>query len=209
MAHEEAFLVVVSIDKPARYTVGVVTVNLTCVWVEHIHTINLDLNLTDRCIDNFYVWLSEDDKKVTFTSVFKVVSHMEVGVHAGLEDGDAAEFVELRSVGVVIEGAGDQHVEVCVCGFAYRGYEIGARNGAEFRADEDTGAFLRARNTVAFKVGSLGADKSTGPWFDFGEVYVVFFVRLLNAGGSEVGQYHLGELLLFVVPLTWLLRRCR
>ena len=45
---------------------------------------------------------------------------MEVGVHAGLEDRDAAEFIELRGVGVVVEGAGDQHVEVGVRGFAHR-----------------------------------------------------------------------------------------
>ena len=58
-------------------------------------------------------------KRLPLPVFFKVVGHVEVGVHASLEYWDAAEFVELRGVGVVVEGAGDQHVEVGVGGFAH------------------------------------------------------------------------------------------
>ena len=45
-------------------------------------------------------------------------------------------------VGVVVEGAGDQHVEAGVAGLAGGGDQIGAGDGAELRADEDRGALL-------------------------------------------------------------------
>ena len=67
---KEAFLVVIGIDEPTRYAVGVVAVNLTRVRVKHIHTVNLDLNLTVRCVNDFDVRLSEDDEEVAFTCVF-------------------------------------------------------------------------------------------------------------------------------------------
>ena len=47
------------------------------------------------------------------------------------------ELVEFGGVGVVVEGAGDQHVEAGVARLARGGDEIGARDRAEFRADED------------------------------------------------------------------------
>ena len=50
----------------------------------------------------------------------QVVGHVQVGVHAGLEHGDAAELVELGGVGVVVEGAGDQHIEAGVAGLRGR-----------------------------------------------------------------------------------------
>ena len=43
---------------------------------------------------------------------------MQVGVHAGLEDRDAAQFAELRGVCLKVEGAGDEHVESAVTGLA-------------------------------------------------------------------------------------------
>ena len=86
----------------------------------------------------------KDDEEVAFAGVLEVVGHMEVGVHAGLEDGNATQFVKLRGVGVVVEGAGDQHVEVRVGGFSGGLHQIGAGDGAEFGADEDAGASLGA-----------------------------------------------------------------
>ena len=85
-----------------------------------------------------------------------------VGVHAGLEDWDAAEFVEFRGVGVVVEGAGDQDIEVGVRGLAHRRHEIGTGDGAELRADEDAGAPLGIAVGFAFDVGCLGADEIAG-----------------------------------------------
>ena len=70
---------------------------------------------------------------------------MQVGVHAGLQHRDAAELVELRGVGLVVERAGDQHVETGVARFAGGRDQIGALDGAELRADEDRGPLLRRR----------------------------------------------------------------
>ena len=77
--------------------------------------------------------------------VLEVAAHLQVGVHAGFQHRHAAELVELGGMGVVVEGAGDQHVETCVACLARGGDEIGARDGAELRADEDAGALLASR----------------------------------------------------------------
>ena len=82
-------------------------------------------------------------KRLPLAGVLQVVGHVQVGVHARLEDRDAAELVELGGVGVVVEGAGDQHVEAGVARLARGGDEIGARDGAELGADEDRGAASR------------------------------------------------------------------
>ena len=120
VADEEAFLVVVGIDEPAGDAVGAVAADFAGVGVEYIHAVDLDLDLAVFRVEDVDVRFAEDDEEVAFAGVFEVVGHVEVGVHAGLEDGDAAEFVELRGVGVVVEGAGDQHVEIGVRGFAHR-----------------------------------------------------------------------------------------
>jgi hypothetical protein len=43
---------------------------------------------------------------------------VEVGVHAGFQNGDAAQLAEFGGVGVVVEGACDQDVEGGFGGFA-------------------------------------------------------------------------------------------
>jgi hypothetical protein len=80
-------------------------------------------------------------KRLPLPVFFQVFGHVKVGVHAGLQDGDAAEFVELGGMGVEVEGAGDEDVEAGVGGFAGGGDEVGAGDGAELRADQDCGAF--------------------------------------------------------------------
>ena len=98
-----------------------------------------------RLSQNLDVRLAEDDEEVALAGVLEVVGHVQVGVHAGLEHGDAAELAELRGVGLVVEGAGDQHVEAGVAGLAGGGDQVGALDGAELGADEDGGALLRRR----------------------------------------------------------------
>ena len=73
------------------------------------------------------VRLAEDDEQVALAGVLQVVGHVQVGVHARLEHRDAAELVELRGVRLVVEGAGDQHVEPGVAGLARRRDQVGAR----------------------------------------------------------------------------------
>ena len=63
-------------------------------------------------VEDVDVRLAEDDKQIAFAGVLQVVGHVEVGVHPGLEDGDAAQLVELRRMGVVVKGTGDEDIEV-------------------------------------------------------------------------------------------------
>lgn len=46
-----------------------------------------------------------------FAGVFVVVGHVEVGIHTRLQQGDTAKLVELRRVGIVVEGAGDKRIK--------------------------------------------------------------------------------------------------
>ena len=135
------------------------------------------------------VRLAEDDEEIALAGVLEVLGHVQVGIHAGLEHRDAAELVELGGVRLVVEGAGDQHVEAGIAGLAGGGDEVGALHGAELRADEDGGALLG----LAFHVAAFGADQIARPGRERGEGDPVFLVRLLHAGGLEVLQDHLGE----------------
>ena len=117
---------------------------------------------------------------------------MQVGVHARLEYGDAAELVELGGVGLVVEGAGDQHVEAGIAGLASGSNEIGALHGAELRADEDRRALLG----LTLHVAAFGADEIARPGRERREGDPVLLVRLLHAGDLEVFQDHFGEGLL-------------
>ena len=95
-------------------------------------------------VEDVDVRLAEDHEQVALAGVLQVLGHVQVGVHAGLEHRDAAELVELGGVGLVVEGAGDQHVEAGVAGLAGGGDQVGARHGAELGADEDARALLRS-----------------------------------------------------------------
>ena len=59
--------------------------------------------------------------------------HVQVGVHPSFEHGDAAQLVEFRGVGLVIESAGDQHIEPSIAGLTGTGDKIGALNGCRTR----------------------------------------------------------------------------
>ena len=116
-----------------------------------------------------------------------------------LEDGNAAEAIELRGVGLVVERAGNQHVETGVARLARRGHEVGAGHRAELLADEDPGAPLRPRLSPAVDVAALGADVRTGPRRDRGEGDAVLLVCLLDARRRELFQNHAREVLLRAV----------
>ena len=144
------------------------------------------------------VRLAEDDEQVALAGVLQIVRHVQVGVHARLEHRDAAELVELRGVGVVVEGAGDQHVEAGIARFAGGRDQIRARDCAELGADEDRRALLFACAAL-LRVAAFGADESPGHGVSDGESDLVFLVCLLDAGGLEVLQDHLDEVLLVLV----------
>ena len=88
---------------------------------------------------------------------------MQVGVHARLQHGDAPELAELRGVRFVVEGAGNEHVEVRVTRLAGGGHQIRARDGAELRSDEDRGPPLDGRVALAFQVAPVGGHEVARP----------------------------------------------
>ena len=95
--------------------------------------------------DEFDVGLTEDDEEIAFAGVLEILGHVEVCVHAGLEHGDAAQITKLRRMRLIVEGAGDQHIESGIARLASRSDEVGALNGAELGADEDSGTLLSRR----------------------------------------------------------------
>ena len=134
MADEEGFHVVVGVDEPAGYAFGSVAADFAGVGVEDVHAVDADSYLSVFGVEDVDVRLAEDDEEVAFAGVFEVARHVQVGVHPGFEDGDSAEFVEFGGVRVVVEGAGDEHVESGVSGFAGGSDKVGTRDGAEFGA---------------------------------------------------------------------------
>ena len=151
------------------------------------------------------VRLAEDDEEVALAGVLQVVGHVQVGVHARLEHGDAAELAELGGVRLVVEGAGDQHVEAGVAGLAR-----GGTRSARWTVPNSGPMKMAARfSVVAFQVAAFGADQLARPGGERGEGDPVLLVRLLHAGGLEVLQDHLRERLLGSVFGAVLLRACR
>ena len=132
VAYEEALLVVVGVNEPAGDAVSAVTADLASVRVEHVDAFDFDLYLTVIRIEDVDIRFTEDDKEVAFASVLEVAGHVEVGVHARLEDRDPSQFVEVRGVGFVVESAGDEDVKVGVRCLAGGLHEIGPGDGAEF-----------------------------------------------------------------------------
>ena len=81
--------------------------------------------------------------------VLQVVGHVQVVVHARFQHRDAAEALELRRVGVVVEGAGDQQIEAGFRGLAGGLDEVRTGDGAELRAYENRCAIFSRLSPVA------------------------------------------------------------
>ena len=95
MADEEAFFVVVGVDQPAGDTVGTVAADFSGVGMKNIDAVDFDLYLPVFCIDNVDVRFAEYNEEIALTGIFEIVGHVQVGVHSGFENGNAAKFVEL------------------------------------------------------------------------------------------------------------------
>jgi hypothetical protein len=121
---------------------------------------------------------------------FSSSANVQIGVHPRLDDAQGPEPVELRGMGIEIEGAGDQHVEAGFVGLARRGGQVGARHGAVFRADQDRGA----AHLVAFLEAALGADPLTGPRRHAVEIDLAALVGLVNAGAFQIVDDDLREI---------------
>ena len=103
LPHEEAFAVVVGIDEPAGDVVGIITADLTSGGVEHVHTVDPHLDLIRlglwTCgLQDVDIRLPEDHEQVAFAGVLEVLLHMQIRVHACLQDGQVAELAELGGV---------------------------------------------------------------------------------------------------------------
>ena len=96
MADKEAFLVVVGVDEPAGNAFGAVAADFAGVGVEYVHTVDFCLDPIIFDFEDVDVRFAEDNEEIALAGVFKVVGHVQVGVHPGLEHWDAAEFVKLR-----------------------------------------------------------------------------------------------------------------
>ena len=134
VADEEALLVVVGIDEPAGDAVGAVAADFAGVGMEHVHAVELDLARLGAVVldrDDLDDGLAEDHEQVALAGVLQVAGHVQVGVHARLEDRDATPPAELGGVRLVAERARDQHVEV---GVGQRPPDRGG-NGAELRSE--------------------------------------------------------------------------
>jgi hypothetical protein len=106
-----------------------------------------------------YVRFAENDEEIAFTRVLEVFGHMEIGIHAGLEHRDATQFIELRGVGFVVEGTGDEDIEPGVPCFAGGGDKIGALDGPKLGANENGGTLFG----LSFLIAAFGANQFAGP----------------------------------------------
>ena len=174
--------------------------------MEHVDAVDLDLDLArlgavvlDR--DDLDVGFAEDHEQVALAGVLEVAGHVQVGVHARLEDRDAAELAELGGVRLVAESAGDEHVEVGVGSFTGGGHQVGAGDGAELGADEDAGTAFGAGVRVNLRCSGLRrrSSRRAGPRGERGERDAVFAVGLLGAGRVQVLQDRGREVVLPVV----------
>src|SRR6266481_8741124 len=96
---------------------------------------------------------------------------------------------------LVVESAGDEHIEVGVAAFASGFDKIGTGNRAEFRPDENAGASFG----LAFEIPAFGAHVIAGPGSERSERDLIFLVRLLYSSALQVFQDHLGKALLRAV----------
>ncbi len=80
-------------------------------WMEHVHAVDLHAQRTILLLQQIDIRLAEDHEQITLAGVLQILRHVQVGVHAGLEDGNATELVKLGRMGIEVEGAGNQRIE--------------------------------------------------------------------------------------------------
>src|SRR5581483_10493216 len=97
-------------------------------------------------------------------------------------------------MGVIVESAGDEHIEPGISRLPSGSHEIRAGDGTEFRPDEDSSTLFGSALAIALGVLAFSTDKIAGPWRDRGKRDLVFLVRLLNPGGLQVLQNHFDKI---------------
>lgn len=149
MANEKALFIVIGINKPARDPLCGIAANFARLRMENVHAFHLHTHLAVPGRDNVDVGFAEYHKQIALACGLELARHVEVGVHARLENWDSSELVELRGMGLIVESAGNQYVEVGVACLASGGNQIGAGDGTELRADENGSAFFGAGLRIA------------------------------------------------------------
>ena len=91
---------------------------------------------------------------------------------------------------LVVEGAGDEHIEVSVACLTRSRDQVGSGDRAELGADEDGRPALGSGFGVALAILAHGRDVGAGPRHDGGEGDLVGLVRLLHAGCAQVLEDH-------------------
>ena len=95
VADKEALFVVVGIDEPAGDAIGAVAAHLAGVGVEDVDAVDFHADLFVSSIQDGDVGLAEDDEQIAFAGVLEVTGHMEIGIHARLQDREAPALLEL------------------------------------------------------------------------------------------------------------------
>ena len=96
-------------------------------------------------------------------------------------------------MGLVVERACDQNIEVRVSGFARGGHEVGACHGAELGSDEDRGALLRSRVSISLQIAPLATHQVARPRRNPGKGDPVGLVGLLDPRCLQVFEDHRRE----------------
>ena len=198
MPDEKTFFVVVGVDEPAGDPVCSVAADFARVGVEDVDSVHFDADLAVFLGDQGDIRFAEDDEQVSFAGILEVVGHVQVGIHAGFEDGESAEFAEFGRMRLVVEGTGDQDVEPRLGRLASGGGEVQSLDGSEFGTDEDGSPFFG----FSFQIPAFGTDQIARPRGERRERDFVFLVSLLDSGGPQVFQDHLGKALLWFAVST-------
>jgi len=191
MANEKTLLVVVGVDEPAGDALRAVAADLARVRMKDVDAVDFHADLAVKGVKHVDIGLAEDDEEVSLAGVLQVFGHVKVGVHARLEDRDAAELRELGGMRLEVERTSDEDVEAGIGRLPGGVDEIGAKDGAEFRSNEDPGTPFDSRCINPLDVSPVRADVLAGPGRELGEGNPVFLVRLLDAGSPKVLDDHL------------------
>ena len=140
VADEEALLVVVGVDEPAGDAVRRRRCGSRRCCGSNTSTplILTRITAAARRAGSSMSGSPNTTNRLPLPVFLRSLGHVQVGVHPRLEHRDAARACS-NSVGVrvVVEGAGDQHVEAGIARLARGGDQIGPGDRAELRADED------------------------------------------------------------------------
>ncbi|MHA3980570.1 hypothetical protein ACW9UR_23125 [Halovulum sp. GXIMD14794] len=180
LADEETFARVVGVDEPAGDVLGLAAFDLALGGAEDVDALQLH-PIAVAVLDQLDVRLAEDDEQVAAASL-QISGHVQVGVHSGVQDRDAAKLVELLRVSLEVEGASDDDVEAPIGGLAGAVDQVGAADGTVLGADEDR----RSALGLAFHVAALGGNPVAGPGRQAVEPDRVALVLLLYASLGEV-----------------------